>query len=362
MPIASKTEAHTASENKAAVAHFSPPRLPWAPAIEERFGVDRSSWKALVEAVYPLASSVDSVVLALSYCKARRLDPFKHPVHIVPIWNKEKGKMVDTIWPGIAEHRTTAFRTGQYAGADATDFGPSVTRVFTGPSREGEMKAEVTFPEWCQITVYRMIGDHRVPIPGPRVYWLETYSRIGRTDIPNEMWQKRPNGQLEKCAEAAALRKAFPEEIGDEITSDEAAGMPADTMRDVTPARPQRSDFRGEPAKAPAPGTPKEAPQEPAPPESEASQERPANSPGIYDPESGEVVETEPTEEQRAEWEKVASYEAWGDATIRRIDTTVDIAKIDDFLARNQAKLAEIQVLAPDVSMAVIGAAEARKR
>jgi hypothetical protein len=38
---------------------------------------------------------------------------------------------------------------------------------------------------------------------------------------PNSMWQKRPRGQLDKCAEAAALRAAFPEELGDDPTSDE---------------------------------------------------------------------------------------------------------------------------------------------
>jgi hypothetical protein len=38
------------------------------------------------------------------------------------------------------------------------------------------------------------------------------------------MWQSRPEGQLEKCAEAAALRKAFPEEIGNDLTAEEMAG------------------------------------------------------------------------------------------------------------------------------------------
>ena len=103
---------------------------------------------------------------------------------------------------------------------------------------------------------------------------------------------------------------------------------------EVTPPAPKRGDF-----KAPTP-----------PPQ------------GVYDVETGEVVETEPTEEQKAEWQKIASYEAWANATIRRLDAAVDIAKIDDWLARNEAKLAEIHALAPDVSMAVIGAAEARKR
>ena len=39
------------------------------------------------------------------------------------------------------------------------------------------------------------------------------------------MWANRPVGQLEKCAEAGALRRAFPEEIGNELTAEEMAGQ-----------------------------------------------------------------------------------------------------------------------------------------
>jgi RecT family len=45
------------------------------------------------------------------------------------------------------------------------------------------------------------------------------------TDVPNEMWANRPVGQLEKCAEAGALRRAFPEEIGNALTAEETEGQ-----------------------------------------------------------------------------------------------------------------------------------------
>lgn len=193
-------------------------RLPYHPNVHREFNIDPQGWKALTEAVWPLAQEPGSIVMALSYCKARKLDPFKRVVHIVPVWSKEAGRLVDTVWPGVAELRTTAFRTGLYAGRDETKFGPDITE------RVG--KTEMTFPEWAQVTVYRLIGGQRVAFPGPRVYWRETYAQAKREDIsPNSMWQKRPRGQIEKCAEAAALRAAFPEELGGEMTADEMHGQ-----------------------------------------------------------------------------------------------------------------------------------------
>jgi phage recombination protein Bet len=209
------------------VATFQQPRLPWHPAIQDRFGVDRASWKALVEAIFPAARTVDSVCLALSYCRARQLDPFKRVVHIVPVWDSDLGREVETVWPGIAEHRTTAFRTKQYAGSDPAEFGETKDRHFQGKSRRGtEYTADVSFPEWCQLTVYRLIGGQRVAIHGPRVYWLETFTGIANTPVPNARWQRAPFQMIEKCAEAAALRRAFPEELGGEPIDDELGNGP----------------------------------------------------------------------------------------------------------------------------------------
>jgi phage recombination protein Bet len=218
------------------------PRLPWHPDFQKRFDVDAVGWRALIDAVWPAAKTSDAVVLALSYCKARRLDPFKRPVHIVPVWSRALGKEIESVWPGIGELRTTAFRTGLYAGRDRPDYGPDKTVDLGGVA--------MTFPEWCQITVYRLDrSGARMAYPGPQVYWLETYATAKRDTIaPNDQWRRRPRGQLEKCAEAAALRAAFPEEIGNDYTDDEMQGQIIEHAP-VAPPRPELADYieTGEP-------------------------------------------------------------------------------------------------------------------
>lgn len=216
------------STSKGDVAIFQPARLPYHPAIEERFGLDKGTWKVLVEAIFPAAKTADSIVMALSYCKSRGLDIMKRPVHIVPMWDSGRGAMVETVWPGISELRTTASRTKGYAGCDEAQFGPMITMDFTGRVKEKgdwkDAKVTVEFPEWCRITVYRIVGNERCKFVGPKVAWLESYATQGASELPNKMWQERPEGQLEKCAEAAALRRAFPEEIGNELTAEEMIG------------------------------------------------------------------------------------------------------------------------------------------
>lgn len=213
---------------------IQPPRLPMPQQLAERHGLTPSVWKVLLDSVWPGATSVDGVALALDYCKARNLDPFKRPVHIVPIYNSALGRTVESVWPGISEIRTTAMRTGNYAGTDEIVFGPPMTQSFHDRQTRGrgdratvveDQCGEITFPSWGQMTVYRMVQGQRVPFVGPKVFWLETYGQSKGLDVPNSMWRRRTYGQLEKCVEAAALRKAFPEELGDVYAAEEVEGQ-----------------------------------------------------------------------------------------------------------------------------------------
>lgn len=230
------------------------PRLPYPGRIvEDRFGVDAATWRAVCESVFPLARTPEAIILALSYCRAKRLDVMKKVCHIVPMWNTALNREVETVWPGIAELRTTAFRTAQYAGARPTEFGPWIEHEFeaTKPARGNKAavhkKKRVRFPEWARVTVLRHGIAGVVEFPGPTIYFREAFGYDKGVAVPNERWSRAPSQMLEKCAEAAALRKAFPEEFGDDWTAEEME----DRLTTVPPAgeaaRPAPAEFVASP-------------------------------------------------------------------------------------------------------------------
>lgn len=177
---------------------------------------------ALRDSLYP-GSKPESVAMVLNYCRAAGLDPLTKPVHLVPMSVKKPGggrdeyEWRDVVMPGIELYRIKADRTGRYAGQDDAEFGPEIHND----------KWNLSFPQWCKVTVYKLTDAGRVAYSA-KVFWLESYATAKRdTDMPNAMWKKRPYGQIEKCAEAAALRKAFPE-VGAQPTADEMYGKPLD--------------------------------------------------------------------------------------------------------------------------------------
>lgn len=184
----------------------------------------------LTNSLYPGAQR-ESVLMVLNWCRASGKDPMKRPVHIVPmtvtVKDKDaKGNVVerqekrDVIMPGIGDYRTDAARTGCYAGIDKAVFGPPM------PGKWNDVSVE--YPEWCEVVVWRIVAGVRCSFTSGQVRWKETYATKGyQSACPNAMWQKRPYGQLEKCAEAMALRRAFPE-IGAQPTAEEMHGRTID--------------------------------------------------------------------------------------------------------------------------------------
>lgn len=203
--------------------------------------------KVLQTSLYP-GAAIESIKMVLGYCKAAGLDPMQKPVHLVPMPVKtgrknssgyDETEMRDVVMPGIGLYRTQAARSGQYAGMSEPEFGPTIDDKVLG-----------RYPEWCRITVRRMLGGSVVEFTA-KEYWIENYATKKRdSSEPNAMWKKRPFGQIAKCAEAQALRKAFPEIVSAEATAEEMEGKEAErdmgaatVIPAATPARPEREMY-----------------------------------------------------------------------------------------------------------------------
>lgn len=177
-------------------------------------GITQVKWEVLTKQIFPNAKDQEIIELAIKYCHARKLDVMKKPVHIVQIWDASQGKYVETIWPGINELLSTAHRTGLFAGKDAAVFGPEVEFEF----KNTKFKA----PETASVTVYRIVDGIKCGYT-EEVYFIEKVALS--KGLPNRMWKTSPKQQLAKCALAASLRVAFPEEIGGEPTAEEMEGQ-----------------------------------------------------------------------------------------------------------------------------------------
>lgn len=144
----------------------------------------------------------DEFALFRAIAKAKELSILQRQIYAVKRWSAAQQCEVMTIQTSIDGYRLIAQRHG-LAGID--DGIP-----------KGSVKIDGTkdryAPESVTITVYR-----RDPKTGERDPYTATATwQAYYPDDPKKrfMWQKRPREQLEKCAEALALRRGFQEVAG----------------------------------------------------------------------------------------------------------------------------------------------------
>jgi phage recombination protein Bet len=196
-------------------------KLVQLPEPVARRSITEAQWRTLVN-LYPGAKS-ESILLVWDYCRARKLDPLKKPCHIVPMRVKDARtgdyEWRDIVLPGIYEVRTTATRTGLYLGHSRPEYGPEIEYAGT--------KA----PEWCDLTVYKWNVEAKMRCEFPVHTLFREVVATNKEGRANDRWNRAPLQMLTKCAEAAGLREAFPDELGGEQTAEEMEGR----VIDVTP-------------------------------------------------------------------------------------------------------------------------------
>jgi phage recombination protein Bet len=224
-------------QSKGAVALIVQSRLPM-PVQASEAGISEWQWRQGGDVYWPTAKTPEGILRAFEFCRANQFDAGKRVCHVVGITDGN-GRYIESVWPSIASVRIIATRTGLYVKTLPCEFGPDETANF------GQF--ELTYPKWAQITVVRLDANGTPQeIAGPRLMWREYYATRKDSLAPNTMWAKKPSFMIEKCAEAGALRRAFPETLGNTYTDDEVHqqwGKIIDVTPGEVPPRPRREDF-----------------------------------------------------------------------------------------------------------------------
>ena len=167
--------------------------------------------------------------LDLFFHQAKRtgLDPFAKQIYMlgrrtkIKVWNErakrqdEEWVMKYTIQTGIDGYRVTGHRLARLAGDDIAVEGPfwrgadgGWDDVWLDPNRPPLAAKYIVVKNGVKYSSVAMYGEY-----------VQTYSKDGQ-QVPNSMWSKMPANQLAKCAEAAAWKKAYPNDFSGMVLED----------------------------------------------------------------------------------------------------------------------------------------------
>lgn len=193
----------------------------------------------LIKRTIAKGATDDELKLFLAQCQRTGLDPFDRQIYFIK--RKQKNKRTGE-WEEIGQTQTSidgfrvvAERTGEMDGQDVAWCGESGewTDVWL---------SDTDMPLAAKVIVYRKGCAHGFPGIAKFSEYAQSYD--GK---PSGLWAKMPATMIAKCAEALALRKAFPKHLSGLYTADEMAqagaqestptngiAAPPDSVVDVT--------------------------------------------------------------------------------------------------------------------------------
>lgn len=161
---------------------------------------NREQIRLIRQQVAPEATPAE-LALFLQVAHRVKLDPFRRQIYAIHRMDRRLGRKVMTIQTGIDGLRAIAERSRACAGISDATF---------GRSGNGGKPASAT------VTVYRFVGGERCAFTAT-ARWEEYSQTYG-------LWPNKPHVMLAKCAEALALRKAFPGDMSGLYMADEMPG------------------------------------------------------------------------------------------------------------------------------------------
>lgn len=169
---------------------------------------------ALVHRTFMDGASKDDVALFIATCERTGLDPFARQIMPSSRNTNKNGQWI-TLWTWLVTIdglRKIAVDSGDYEGQE-------------GPwwcGKDGVWHEVWAQPGPCfaaKVLVHRK--GFRVGLSGIAKY--ESYVQKKKDGLPNNVWATLGDHMTAKCAEALALRRAYPNEMAGLYTSDEMA-------------------------------------------------------------------------------------------------------------------------------------------
>lgn len=187
----------------------------------------------LIKRTVALGATDDELALFVHVSNKAGLDPFAKQIYAIKRWNADAGREVMTFQTGIDGFRLVASRTGAHAGTDDPVF----------DEKDGK-------PVKATVTVWKIVGGQRVSFTAS-ARWVE-YVQTKKDGTPTSMWRKMPYTMLGKCAEALALRKAFPADLSGIYAHEEMTQADGERTIPTVPVTPTGTAARLNAATAPA--------------------------------------------------------------------------------------------------------------
>ena len=162
----------------------------------------------LIKDMYFKGSSNEEFMMFIHVCKKTGLDPAMRQIFPVKRWDNKLGKETMTIQTGIDGYRLIAERTGRYAPGREPAYQYDNGKLVSATAYVKKQTADGTWHEIASTAFY----DE----------YVQTFTdkKTGQKK-PTQFWQNMQHNQLAKCAEALALRKAFPGDLSGIYTQEE---------------------------------------------------------------------------------------------------------------------------------------------
>jgi len=176
----------------------------------------------LIKRTIARGASDDELTLFLHLCTRTGLDPFARQVYCLKRRENIDGQWQDrmTFQTGIDGYRLIADRTGKYTPGREPTFEYRENQLLSATAYVKKQTADGTWHEIAATAHY------------------SEYVALKKDGNPNRMWSEKPHVMLAKCAEALALRRAFPAELSGLYTEDEMGRTNETHDAEFTPARP----------------------------------------------------------------------------------------------------------------------------